>query len=112
MTSQPPPPPGSYSPPPSGGYPSPQGPQSGQPDSNLVWAILSTVLCCLPLGVVAIVKSTQVSGLWAQGRYAEAQKSADDAKKFAIWGAAAGVVVAVIWLIVAVVGGMAGMSSG
>nr|WP_286174771.1 CD225/dispanin family protein [Mycobacterium sp. DL99] len=48
---------------------------------------------------------------WAQGRYAEAQKSADDAKKFAIWGAAAGVVVAVIWVIIAVVDGMAGMSS-
>ncbi|MGV0809811.1 CD225/dispanin family protein [Mycolicibacterium setense] len=111
MTQQPPPPPGSYPPPPPGAYPTPQGPQGAQPDSNLVWAILSTVLCCLPLGIVAIVKSTQVSGLWTQGRYAEAQKSADDAKKFAIWGAAAGAVVAVIWVIIAVVGGIAGMSS-
>ncbi|MBX8687368.1 CD225/dispanin family protein [Mycobacterium sp. 20091114027_K0903767] len=106
MTQQPPPP-GNYPPPPSGAYPGPQGPAPGvQPDSNLVWSILCTVLCCLPLGIVAIVKSTQVSGLWAQGRYAEAQKAADDAKKFAIWGAAVGVVLAVIWMLVAVVGGM------
>jgi hypothetical protein len=129
MTDQPPPPPGNYPPPPppGGGYP-PQGggypPQGGgypppgqfggqgaAPDNNLVWAILSTVLCCLPLGVVAIVKSTQVSGLWTQGRFAEAQKAADDAKKFAMWGAIAGVVVAVLWVIIVVIGGVAGMST-
>jgi hypothetical protein len=125
MTDQPPPPPGNYPPPPPppGGYP-PPGPQGGgyppppqggfgqgaPPNNNLVWAILSTVLCCLPLGVVAIVKSTQVSGLWAQGRFDDAQRAADDAKKFAMWGAIAGVVVAVIWVIIAVSGAFAGMS--
>lgn len=76
-----------------------------QPDNNLVWAILSTLFCCLPLGIVSIVKSTQVSGLWAQGRAAEAQQAADDAKKFAIWGAAAGAVVIVLYLIFSVVVG-------
>ncbi|GAS89526.1 CD225/dispanin family protein [Mycolicibacterium brisbanense] len=114
MTAQPPPgnypPPGGYPPPP-GNFP-PQGPQGSPPDNNLVWAILCTVLCCLPLGIVAIVKSTQVSGLYAQGRYAEAQKSADDAKKFAMWGAIAGVALGIVWGIIAVAGGMAGMSSG
>ena len=70
-----------------------------------MWAILVTVLCCLPLGIVSIVKSTQVSGLWGQGRYAEAQKAADDAKKFAIWGAIAGVVFGIIYLIFTLVVG-------
>jgi hypothetical protein len=125
MTDQPPPPPGNYPPPPpppggypppppqGGGYPPPQSGGFGQgapADNNLVWAILSTVLCCLPLGVVAIVKSTQVSGLWAQGKFDDAQRAADDAKKFAMWGAIAGVVVAVIWVIIAVSGAFAGMS--
>ncbi len=87
-------------------------PGGAPPDNNLVWAILSTVLCCLPLGIVAIIKSTQVSGLWASGQYAAAQKSADDAKKFAIWGAIAGVVFAVLYLIVVfAIGGFASMSS-
>jgi hypothetical protein len=58
---------------------------------------------------VAIIKSTQVSGLWAQGRYDEATKSAADAKKYAIWGAIAGVVVGVIYVIIAIAGGMASM---
>ena len=69
------------------------------PDNNLVWAILSTVLCCLPLGIVSIIKSTNVNTLWAQGQYDEARKAADDAKKFAMWSA--GVAVAV-WIIGAI----------
>ena len=78
MTEYPPPPPGNYPPPPPGNYyPPPQGPgdpggpgvrwPTGQPDNNLVWGILVTVLCCLPLGIVSIVKATQVSGLVRSG---------------------------------------------
>ncbi|MGW4062859.1 CD225/dispanin family protein [Amycolatopsis sp. NPDC004747] len=68
------------------GYP-PPNPYGPPPDNNMVWAILSTVLCCLPLGVVAIVKSSQVQSLWFQGQYAEAQKAAADARKWAMWSA-------------------------
>lgn len=115
MTDIPPPPPGNYPPPPPpGAYPPPGGPVPGgaQPDNNLVWAILSTVLCCLPLGIVAIIKSTQVSGLWQSGQYAEAQQAADDAKKFALWGAIAGVIVIVVAVIFQFVVIGATMSSG
>ncbi len=82
-----------------------QPPQPGwqgqrEPDNNLVWAILCTVLCCLPLGIVSIVYSTKVSGLWAQGRYAEAQTAADNAKKWAIIGAIVGAAAAVIGVII------------
>jgi len=67
------------------GYPPPNyGPP---PDNNMVWAILSTVLCCLPLGVVAIVKANQVHTLWFQGFHAEAQKAASEARKWAMWSA-------------------------
>ncbi|HVQ83463.1 MAG TPA: CD225/dispanin family protein [Mycobacterium sp.] len=88
-----------------------QGPQPGwpaqqpgwpaqrEPDNYLVWAILCTVLCCLPLGVVSIVYSTKVSGLWAQGRYAEAQSASDSAKKWAIIGAVVGAVTYVIGVV-------------
>lgn len=70
-----------------------------------------TVLCCLPLGVVSIVKSAQVSGLWAQGRAAEAQQAADDAKKWAIWGAIAGVIVIVIVVIFNLIVGFSATST-
>ena len=39
-----------------------------KPDNNLVWAILSTVLCCMPLGIVAIIKATSVDTLWTAGK--------------------------------------------
>jgi hypothetical protein len=101
MTYPPPPPP---QPPP---YGAPQGgPPTQQPDSNLVWGILCTVLCCLPLGIVSIVDASKVSGLWAQGRYAEAQEASANAKKWAIWGAVAGVIVGIIYAIIAMAGGM------
>jgi Interferon-induced transmembrane protein len=102
MTEQPPgPPPGNYPPPPppqGGGVPPPPG-YGVPPDNNLVWAILVTLFCCLPFGIVSIIKSTQVSSLWAQGQHAAAQQSAADAKKWAMWGAIAGVVGIVGYLI-------------
>ena len=33
-----------------------------KPESYLVWAILSTVCCCLPFGVVSIVYASKVDG--------------------------------------------------
>ncbi|OSC42689.1 CD225/dispanin family protein [Mycobacterium decipiens] len=92
--------------PPPPGYP-PQQPPAGQaPDNYLVWSILVTLFCCLPLGIVAIVKSSQVNGLWAQGRYADAQASSESAKKFVIWSAVIGVVVFVIYGILMAVGAL------
>ncbi|MHC3002862.1 CD225/dispanin family protein [Gordonia sp. GN26] len=77
-----------------------------EPDNNLVWAILSTILCCLPLGIVSIVKSLSVRKLWMAGDFAGAQRAADEAKKWAIWGAIAGIVgsilIVVIYFVIAV----------
>ncbi|MCA2241295.1 CD225/dispanin family protein [Mycobacterium sp. WUMAC-067] len=93
---------------PPAGWPAPQPGWQGQPEPEnyLVWAILCTVLCCLPLGIVSIVYSNKVSGLWAQGRYAEAQEAANNAKKWAIIGAIVGVVAAVIFVLIYVVAGV------
>ena len=78
------------------------------PDNNLVWAILCTVLCCLPLGIVAIIKSTKVKELWALGDHAGAEKAAADAKKYSLWGAGIGLFFIVIYFILVAVGVAAG----
>lgn len=89
-----------------GGYGAPQG---QPPANNLVWAILTTVFCCLPAGVVSIVYAAQVNGKWASGDVAGAQKASANAKRWAIISAAVGVVVIVLYVIFAVV--LAGSNS-
>lgn len=83
-------------------------PQGPPPDNNLVWAILSTILCCLPLGIVAIIKSSQVNNKWQMGDLDGARKDAADAKKFAMWGAIAGGVVIVLYVLFFFVLGIGG----
>lgn len=84
-----------------------------KPDNYLVWAILSTVFCCLPLGIVAIVKASKVDALWAQGLQEEAIETANDAKKWSIIGAVAGVLGVVLYVVFCLVLGFAaaGLSS-
>ncbi|BAV43489.1 CD225/dispanin family protein [Mycobacterium ulcerans] len=86
--------------PPQPGWPAQQPGYAPEPDNYLIWAILTTLFCCLPLGIVSIVYSSKVSGLWAQGRYAEAQAASASAKKWAIISAIGGVVVAVAFAVI------------
>jgi hypothetical protein len=82
-------------------YGQPQyGGQYGSPPPNhLVWAILSTLFCCLPLGIVSIVYAAQVNGKYAAGDVAGAHESSRKAKQFAIWSAVIGVVVAALYIV-------------
>ena len=80
--------------------------------NHLVWAILSTLFCCLPLGIVSIVFAAQVNGKVAAGDIAGAREASDKAKKFAMWAAIAGVVVMVLYAIsVVALGGMGALSN-
>lgn len=88
------------------GIPNSPGNYQVAPDTNLVWAILATLFCCLPLGIVSIVKASQVTSLWAQGQYDAARKASEDAKKFALWSVGAGLAVAVLYVVV-IAGGLA-----
>ena len=93
---QPPPPGyGAPTPPPPGSYqwataPSYGAPRGNKPSNHLVWAILSTLFCCLPFGVVSIVFAAQVDSKWARGDYAGAVDSSNKAKTFAIVSACLG----------------------
>ena len=54
------------------------------PPTNLVWAILSTVLCCVPFGIVAIVYASKVSSKYAQGDLQGAWKASRYAAYWAL----------------------------
>ncbi|HET9671996.1 MAG TPA: CD225/dispanin family protein [Actinomycetota bacterium] len=79
---------------PGAGMPGQYGSPMGQRpvDSYLVWAILVTLFCFLPTGIVAIVYSSQVSSKLAAGDYAGAVQSSNKAKTWSIVSAVIGVV--------------------
>lgn len=54
----------------------------------LVWSILTTLFCCLPLGVVSLINAAKVDSLVAGGDHDAARVASAQAKKFAIWAAA------------------------
>ena len=86
---------------------------TAQVPNNLVWAILSTLFCCLPAGIVSIVYAAQVNGKLAAGDIAGAQESSEKAKKWAIWSAIAALVVGVLYFIlIMAIGGMGALSGG
>lgn len=77
--------------------PVPGGAQDPKQSTYLVLSILCTVLFCIPFGIVAIVNSSQISKLLAQGDRAGAHAAAQSAKKWLIWGVILGLISFVIY---------------
>lgn len=61
-------------------------------DNHLIKAILATLCCCLPVGVVAIVFAAQVDGHVRRGDYVAAQNTAATADTWANWSIGLGLV--------------------
>ena len=70
----------------------------------LVFAILTTVLCCLPAGIPAIVYAAQVNGKLLAGDLAGAKAASDNAKMWCWISFGLGLGFCVIWGILAMVG--------
>ena len=47
------------------------------PPTNLVWAIITTLLCCTPAGIVGIVFAFMTKKHYREGNYEKAQKMSD-----------------------------------
>lgn len=67
-----------------------------KPDNYLVWSILG-ILCCWPLAIFCIIKSSSVNTLWIQGRYAEAKSAAEAAKTCNIINAVLSVIFIILY---------------
>lgn len=81
-----------------------QQPMQPQPAANyepcpktwLVESILVTIFCCIPFGIVAIIKSSKVSSLYGIGRIEEARIASSQAKKWTLVALICGLVVMVL----------------
>lgn len=69
-----------------------------QKPSSYMWlAILTTLLCCLPAGIVSIVYASKVDSCWVSGDYEGARYNSDKAKTWGIISAVAAAAVFVIY---------------
>lgn len=81
---------------PGAGMPGSWAPVGEPPDNYLVWAILSTVFCFWPTGIVAIVNAANVNSRWAVGDVQGAHQAAQSAKTWAMWSA---IIVGIIYAV-------------
>ena len=66
------------------------------PSNNLVWAILVTILCCMPTGIYAIICAAKVDTLWFAGRYEEARMMS---RRAATWSWISAGAAILVWLL-------------
>jgi hypothetical protein len=78
--------------------PSPLG-QNLPPPDLLIWAILSTLLCCLPFGIPAIVYSSQVKSKYFAGNYRGAYEASEKSKFWCWMAFGFGLPFALFWMI-------------
>ena len=90
------------------GYGAPAGPA---PNNFLVPAILVTLFCCMPAGVVAIVYAAQVNSKWNAGDVVGAQSSARNARTWTFVSLGVGLFLAVGWFFLVMLGAMADTGS-
>jgi len=94
-----------WTPPPPGGAASPAG---APPPNYLVPAILVTLFCCLPAGIVSIIFATQVNSKYSAGDVQGALNASKNAKLWTMVGAGLGLVVIVIYVIIIALGAASG----
>ncbi len=77
----------------------------------LVQAILTTLFCCLPFGIVAIVFAAQVNGKVAAGDMAGAEVASKNAKTWCWVAFGCGLASIVIWSVLIGMGAVAGLAA-
>lgn len=77
------------------------------PNTYLVFAILVTIFCCLPFGIVGIVKASNVSKAFISGDYAGAELASKQAKTWCIVSLCCGLLAYIGAIISVIVSGAA-----
>jgi hypothetical protein len=90
------------------GDPSTAATQTASIGNNLVWAILATLFCCLPTGIVAIVYAAQVDSKVSAGDIAGAKDSARNAATWSWVSFGLGLVFGLGYLALVVLGAVVG----
>lgn len=74
--------------------------------NHLVFAILTTVFCCIPTGIPAIIYAARVNEKLARGDYPGAQEASNNAKIWCWVSFGIGIVGTVIGILMGIVGAL------
>ena len=87
-----------------GNYPQMPSHPGDRPNQTtmLVWSIITTLLCCPPLGIAAIIQSLKVDSAWNEGRFEDSRSAFKKAKNFVIASVSIGVVAVIFQIVVTV----------
>jgi predicted secreted protein len=96
-----------------GAQQAPQNSQQGypMPKTWLVESILATLFCCLPFGIVGIIKASQVTTCFNAGDYIGAETASKDAKKWVIIAACCAIVLGFFYAILIFSGALASLQN-
>ena len=61
------------------------------PPTNMIWAIISLICCCVPTGVVAIIYASKVRSAYYDGDFRKAEKYSEKAAGWTIAGYVLGI---------------------
>jgi len=76
----------------------PRLPQPPMPPTFMVWAILATICCCLPAGIVAIIFSSQVSTRYFARDYEGARRASERTELWIIISIVTGIVTNALYM--------------
>ena len=70
-----------------------------RPPAYLAYAILTTIFCCVPFGIVALVYAAQVNSYWENGQFEKAEDLSHKAKTWCWVAAICGIVLSGLYTI-------------
>lgn len=82
-------------------------PRPPRPSQHLLAAILSTLFCCLPTGIYAIVCSTKVDSYYDSGDYDSANLYSEKARKWSLYPAIIAGIAYVLFVVIIVIAAIA-----
>ena len=85
--------------------------ESTHVSNHLIWAILTTIFCCIPFGIVSIVYAAKVNGMVATGNIDDARQASKKAKTWAWVAFGTGLTVYALLILIAIISNQADSSS-
>ena len=83
-----------------------------RPSTYLPLAIVVTICCCMPFGIVSILYASKVDSCWNSGRAEEARNNSRKARNWALWGIGICALIYIVYILLVVFGLVAAFWTG